>query len=96
MIDALVLVNRCRSLAKAKENLNGSELEAFKRTLKELSGLNINPVTIPKEWGYRYIPNLLYTYYDKAQKEKAKIQRMEEFMNGGYVNYIKKSGCLSG
>lgn len=96
LMDALVLVNCCRSLAKAKENLHSSELEAFKRTLKELSGLNINPVTIPKEWGYRYIPNLLYTYYDKAQKEKAEIQRMEEFLNGGYVNYNKEFGCLFG
>ncbi len=85
LIGALELINKCRSVSKAKDYYQGSELETFKRTLKDLSGLNINPVTIPKGWGYRYIPNLLYTYYDKAQKEKIEIQRMEEFMNGGYA-----------
>lgn len=89
LIDALNFVSQCRSLAKAKKAYQGSSLEAFKRTLKELSTLNINPVTIPKEWGIRHIPNLLYTYYDKVQMEKIEMQikmwQMEEFLNKSYL-----------
>lgn len=70
LISALQLVNQCRSLAKAKTAYQGEDLKAFKRTIKDLSELNINPVTIPKEWDINYIPNLLYTYFDKVQEEK--------------------------
>lgn len=35
----------------------------------DLSDINVNPVTIPKEWGIRHIPNLLYSYFEQAQKE---------------------------
>lgn len=94
LIDALNLVSQCRSIAKAKEVYQGSGLEEFKRTLKELSGLCINPVTIPKGWGCRHIPNLLYAYYDEKEKEKRQIQIIEELFNGGYDNYVKEFGCL--
>lgn len=78
LIDALKIVNQCRSLAKAKNTFQDKEQKAFKRTIKELFSLNINPVTIPKEWGINHIPNLLYAYYDKVGEEKSK-QQMEEF-----------------
>lgn len=69
LIDALHLVSQCRSLAKAKAQYQGDDLAAFKRTLKDLSVLGINPVTIPKEWGIGRIWNLLDTYYSKKIDE---------------------------
>lgn len=78
LIDALRFVNECRSLAKAKSALKGDELKKFKKTLKDLSCLNINPVTVPKWWGIKHIPNLLYTYHDKVEREESE-KEMEEF-----------------
>lgn len=53
LIAALELVSRCRGIAKAKlaygEDKEG--LDLFRRSLRELVGLRINPVTIPREWG---------------------------------------------
>lgn len=70
LIEALHFVSQHRSLATAKSLLKGYELEAFKRTLNDLSSLNINPVTIPKRWNICHIPNLLYTYYNKAMADE--------------------------
>ena len=50
LTSALKYVSQCRSIAKAKASYQGNELLAFKQTLKELADLNINPVTIPREW----------------------------------------------
>ncbi len=64
-IDALYCVNQCRSLAKVREQQN-INLATFDKTINELSFLNIrgiNPVTIPKGWGIKVIPNLLKEYY---------------------------------
>lgn len=68
LIEALKFVAQCRSLAIAKTAFKDDELKTFKKTLSDLRWLGINPVTIPKEWGIRYIPNLLYTYADKFQE----------------------------
>lgn len=78
MIKALKLVNDCRSVARAKAAYQGSDLDAFKRTLNDLSSLRINPVTIPREWGIKHIPNLLYAYFDKVTEEKQKAD-IEKF-----------------
>ena len=86
LINALQLVNQCRSVARAKNTLQGYDLKAFKTTLKELSSLRINPVTIPKEWGLKHIPNLLYAYYDKVQEEKGR-KEMEEFLQECFNKY---------
>lgn len=91
LIHALKSVNHYRSLAKTKTLYEGDELYAFKRTLNELSKLNINPVTIPKEWGIKHIPNLLRTYFDK-QLENFYIS--DPLGNGTsvqqeYIDYIK-------
>ncbi|MCH5250557.1 MAG: hypothetical protein J1E98_11515 [Lachnospiraceae bacterium] len=91
LIEALRFVNQCRSLAKAKATYQGSDLDAFKRTLKDLAALNINPVTIPREWGIRHIPNLLYAYYDKQSDEKNE-KEVEEFLYENFKQYIKKYG----
>lgn len=85
--DALNLVNRCRSISKARALLQEKDLEVFKRSLKELSGMNINPVTIPREWKIAYIPNLFNTYLNKIAIEKFKEQALNE-----YIKDCKKQG----
>lgn len=87
LINALHLVNQCRSVARAKDTLQDYDLKAFKKTLKELSSLRINPVTIPKEWGIKHIPNLLYAYYDKAEEEKNR-KEMEAFQQECLKEYF--------
>lgn len=94
IIEALQLVNHNRSLVKAMTFYQGKKLKAFKRTLKDLSIININPVTIPKEWGIRHIPNLLYAYYDKVQQERLEKQARDEFLTGGLEEFVKDFGCL--
>lgn len=64
LINVLQEVNQCRSLANAKAQHQGSDLAAFKRTVKDLADIGINPVTIPREWGINHIPNLLHTFND--------------------------------
>ena len=88
LIKALVFVNDCRSVAKAKAAYQGSDLDAFKRTLKDLSNLRINPVTIPREWGIKHIPNLLYAYSDKVSEERRQKQFEEDFLQN-YDKYVK-------
>lgn len=70
LINALNLINRCRGISKAKAELRGEEFEDFKRSMRELEALGINPVTIPREWGIRHIPNLLDTYNTMFLYEK--------------------------
>lgn len=72
LTDALKLISNCGGIAKAKAGIHGKDLEDFRRSLRDLSDLGINPVTIPEEWGITYIPNLLDVYYDKIAKEQAK------------------------
>ena len=64
LLNALREVSQCRSLAVAKAKHQGSDLAAFKRTLKDLTEIGINPVTIPRDWGIKHIPNLMHTYND--------------------------------
>jgi hypothetical protein len=66
-------------------------LEVFKATLKDLSEIGINPVTIPKEWGVKLIPNLLQTYYAKVNEERKAVLRKEQFLNN-LDDYIKEFG----
>ena len=94
LIDVLDFVNHCPSLAKAKSTFCGDDLKAFKRTLNDLSYLGINPVTIPRDWGIKHIPNLLYAYYDKQNDEKNK-KEMEEFLYEDFSQYIKEYGLPS-
>ena len=62
LVETLRTANRRRSVHKSKESRPKDELGAFTRTLKELSNLGINPVTIPQAWGIKQIPNLLTEY----------------------------------
>ena len=62
LVEALRTVSDCKSVHKAKESCLKDGGDSFTRTLKELSDLGINPVTIPQAWGIKQIPNLLVAY----------------------------------
>ena len=64
LLNVLREVSQCRSLAEAKAKHQDSDLAAFKRTVKDLADIGINPVTIPREWSIKHIPNLLHTFLD--------------------------------
>ena len=91
LINALKYVSQCRSLAKAKKACPINQLTAFKQTLKELSELNINPVTIPREWNIKHMPNLLKSYFDKLMEvsydNNIKNVEMHFFTAQGYWDY---------
>jgi len=72
LIHTLNLVKRCRGISKAKVTLQGKELEDFKRSLRDLDKLGINPVTIPREWGIQHIPNLFDAYCNKIANEQVR------------------------
>lgn len=67
LISALEFISKCGSVSKAKAAYEGQELEDFRRTLRDLADLNINPVTVPKDWGIKgeCMRNLLRSYDDK-------------------------------
>ncbi len=73
LTDALKRIRDRGGIARAKEGIWGKELEEFRRSLRDLANLGINPVTIPEEWDITYIPNLLDAYYNKLAKEQEKI-----------------------
>ncbi len=58
MIEFLRLVNRCRSLWKAKERYRGKT--SLRRVLEGLNALDINPVTIPRSFGKSEMLNLYH------------------------------------
>lgn len=78
LISALHIVNHYRSVAKAKEAFEGDGLEHFRKNIKDLSCMGINPVTIPKGWGMKRIPNILYVYFDKKNEENISKVEIDE------------------
>jgi len=97
LVSALHLVNQCRSIVKAKETYQDSELTVFTRTLHELSDLHINPVTIPKDWDVKHIPNLLQCYFNKHLEICSTIEALATAPDTSldYQEYIKIFGCPS-
>jgi hypothetical protein len=94
LINTLISINNKRGISKAKENLTERELEIFRRSIRELEDLRINPVTIPAEWGIKHIRNLLDAYYDKVSEEQMKKheeQRNLEIMQDYYKKKNRKS-----
>lgn len=91
-IDALKHISQCRSLAKAKSSFQDNELTAFKKTLNELAALNINPVTIPREWNIKHIPNFLRAYFDELINEFSAFNILHENLCTiqGYLEYCEK------
>jgi hypothetical protein len=70
LIWALEQVKKHRGIAKAMEKMPGTDLDDFKRSLKDLDKIFVNPVTIPREWGIPHIPNPLKAYYEKMYDER--------------------------
>lgn len=54
--DILDLINKCRSIIKAREEFTGKK-ETFNNHLKEFDKVEINPVTIPERWKVKNLNN---------------------------------------
>jgi len=72
LIGELQRINQFRGIHKVRAMLGIEELEVFRRTLNDLADINVNPVTIPKNWGIPHIPNLLDAYDLKVDEERLK------------------------
>lgn len=90
-INALKHISQCRSLTKAKASYQDNDLIAFNKTLKELADFNINPVTIPREWNIKHIPNFLRAYFDGLMKDFSNFNILNENMCivQGYLEYCE-------
>ncbi|WP_371375529.1 hypothetical protein [Sporomusa aerivorans] len=77
LIMELRRTNQFRGIYKVRATLQGEELETFRRTLRDLDYININPVTIPREWNIQRIPNLLNAYDRRVEDELYKKQQEE-------------------
>ena len=65
LLNTLELISTHKGIHKARQHLDDISAKSdFERSLKELVGMDINPVTIPRNWGYDYLPNLLKSYRD--------------------------------
>lgn len=74
LLNALKLVSVHRGVFKAKSLLHGKELEELKRSMKDLMEIGVNPVTIPRQRGTKFLPNLLNAYL--AEREKFEKQQL--------------------
>lgn len=70
MIEVLESVSESHGIAKAKSKLLEDELPRFNKALRELDKILVNPVTIPRRWEIKHIPNLLRAYYDSIYEEQ--------------------------
>lgn len=70
MIEALEMINKSHGIAKAKSKIPKTEIAKFNKALKELDSILVNPVTIPRRWNIKHIPNLLRAYYDSIYEEQ--------------------------
>ncbi len=73
LINGLRMINQFRGIHKVKAALQDEELKTFRRTLSDLANINVNPVTIPREWNIPRIPNLLAAYERSIDDELIKI-----------------------
>lgn len=77
LIMELRRINQFRGIHKVRSTLQGEELETFRRTLRDFDEININPVTIPRDWKIHRIPNLLNAYDRRIEDELYKRQQEE-------------------
>ncbi len=70
MIYALESVKEYHGIAGAKSKLYGPDLNDFKRSLKDLDDILVNPVTIPRRWNIKHFSNPLSAYYDSIYAEQ--------------------------
>ena len=88
LIDGLRRINQCRGIHRVKAALQEEELNIFRRTLSDLAEINVNPVTIPREWNIPRIPNLLDAY-DRSIDEARSKKRLEEAEDEILKEYFK-------
>lgn len=74
LLDALKQVSLHRGIAKAKSHLQGKELDDLKRSMKELSEIGVNPVTIPRGRGIQFLPNLLNVYLNEREQAEKEFE----------------------
>lgn len=84
IIYALEQINKFRGIANAKAELYSLDLKDFKRSLKDLDDIQVNPVTIPRKWKIKYIPNLLHTYYNSIYDEQ--MISKQEYLARKHIN----------
>lgn len=89
LIYALEQISKARGIADVKSKMLGCDLDDFKQSLRDLDDILVNPVTIPKGWKIRHIPNLLRAYYDSVYDEQLIstseyliLKRIDEFLLG--------------
>ena len=94
LIMELRRINQFRGIYKVRATLQGEDMETFRRTLRDLSAINVNPVTIPRKWNIPRIPNLLDAYdrriddkLCKKEQEKIGLQILKD-----YYDERKKKG----
>lgn len=88
LLNTLKLVSLHHGIFKAKSHLKGNELEELKRSVKELGELGINPVTIPRERGIKFLPNLLRAYL--TEREKAEKEMSEQHCNQQFPAFTQR------
>jgi hypothetical protein len=85
-------------IANAKIGITKPEArEDFRRSLRDLAKLRINPVVIPDRYGIDHIPNLLDAYCRKVAEERqakfeteAELQMLEGFMGKRTIDFLRK------
>lgn len=70
MIWTLEQIKKYHGIANTKSKLYGPDLDDFKRSIKDLNGIGVNPVTIPRRWKIAHIPNLVRAYDDSIYEEE--------------------------
>lgn len=90
LIFTLSQINDCPGVAKAKAKLHGPDVSDFKCSLKDLDSILVNPVTIPRRWNIRHIPNLLRAYDDSIYVEEL-IPEQEYIARQHIVELLSKN-----
>lgn len=75
LLFTLKMVKKYRGISKAKSKLIGPDLDDFKRSIKDLNEIGVNPVTIPKSWNIKHIPNLFKTFEENIYEEELISQK---------------------
>lgn len=82
LLNALKLISLHHGISKTKSLLQGKELDELKRSINDLGEVGVNPVTIPRDWRIKSIPNLLTAYLadrKRADKEFEEYHREHHF-----------------
>jgi hypothetical protein len=79
LISVLEQINNRQGIYKAKAALCDAEIDEFNRSLRELAMIDVNPVTVPRDWGIKCIPNLISSYDRKTEIEQVREQMADDY-----------------